>query len=68
MGGLVRTILDLKIRVESMEKKDEENGKDDLESILKRQQMNTKAIAENKDAILKIDEEIHALSRKFLML
>ena len=63
MGGLVRTILDLKIRVESMEKKDDENGKDDLESILKRQQMNTKAIAENKDAILKIDEEIHALSR-----
>ena len=63
MGGLVKTILDLKIRVESMEKKDVDNGKDDLESILERQQLNTKAIAENKEAILKIDMEIKALSR-----
>ena len=36
MGGLVKTILDLKIRLESLEKKDDENGKDDIESILER--------------------------------
>ena len=36
MGGLVKTSLDLKIRLESLEKKDDENGKDDIESILER--------------------------------
>ena len=63
MGGLVKTILDLKMRVEAVEKRDVDSGKDDLESILERQKVNTKAIAENKEAILKIDKEIEALSR-----
>ena len=63
MGGLVKTVLDLKSKVEALEKKPGEYLLDEVEKILGRQRINDKAIAANNDTILKIDKEIHALSK-----
>ena len=63
MGGLVKTVLDLKSKVEALEKKPGEYLLDEVEKILERQRINDKAIAANNDAILKIDKEMHALSK-----
>ena len=58
MAGLVRTVLDLKAKVESLERKDEKNGDDELIAIIEKQEVLDKAIAANSDAIGKIDKEI----------
>ena len=52
MGGLVRTILDLKSEVEVLKKRDEDTQKDDMESLMERQ----------KTVIKKIDKEILDIS------
>ena len=62
MAGLVRTIIDLKARLESVEKKVEESKKDDLEGLIGKQIAVDEAIATNSAAILKIEEEIKVLS------
>ena len=63
MGGLVKTILDLKSKVEALEKKDEKNQEGGIQDIFERQKDIEKAIAANTDAILKIDKEILNLSQ-----
>ena len=60
---MVKTVLDLKSKVEALEKKPGEYLLDEVEKILERQRINDKAIAANNDAILKIDKEMHALSK-----
>ena len=58
MAGLVRTVLDLRAKVETFERKYEKNGNDELKAIIEKQEVLDKAIAANSDAIGKIDEEI----------
>ena len=63
MAGLVRTILDLKSRVESLEgSKAQTNPKDDFDKLLKKQKTVDDAINANTAAIVKIDEEIKVLN------
>ena len=64
MGGLVKTILDLKAKVETLEKKGEGNQMDEIEKINEKQRINDEAIAANTDAISKIDKELRALEEK----
>ena len=63
MGGLVKTIIDLKHRVETLEKGANENHKKEIEYISENQNVIDKAIAANKNAIQNIDKEIHTLSQ-----
>ena len=58
MGGLVKTVLDLKSKVEELEKKIAEKDKDEIEDIREKQRIIDKAIAANSVAISKIDKEI----------
>ena len=62
MAGLVRTILDLKSKGESLEKKLEGDKNDDLEELINKQKVVDEAISANSAAILKIDQEIQVLS------
>ena len=62
MAGLVRTILDLKSKVESLEERVEGNKTDDLEELIQKQKRVDEAIGANSAAIMKIDEEIKVLS------
>ena len=64
MGGLVKTILDLKAKVEALGKKGEGNQMDEIEKIHEKQRINDKAIAANTNAITKIDKELRALEGK----
>ena len=63
MGGLVKTILDLKSKVEALEQKDSENQKRECEIIFQKKEIMDKAIAANSDAIMRIDKEIINLSK-----
>ena len=58
MGGLVRIVLDLKSRVEILEKRLDENHLEDVNNIMEKQIIIDKAIAVNAAAIMKIDEEL----------
>ena len=61
MAGLVRTIIDLKSKVESLEEKVKGNKSDDVEVLVDKQKAVDEAIAKNSAAIIKIDEEIQVL-------
>ena len=63
MAGMVRTIIDLKSKVESLEKRSEENKKDDLKVLIDKQKAVDEAIAANSAAILVIDKEIQVLRK-----
>ena len=58
VGGLVKNLLNLQSKVETMEKKLEEKYKNDVKTILDKQKILDKAIADNSAAITKIDKEI----------
>ena len=64
MGGLVKTMIDLKHRGETLEKGANENHKKEIENILEKQNMIDKAIAANKNVIQNIDKEIHSKSKR----
>ena len=64
MGGLVRTIVDLKSRFESVEKQLEEAKKDDFQILVEKQRAVDEAIAANLAAISEIDKEIKVLSKE----
>ena len=58
MGGLVKTILYLKSKVDKLEQKIEKDSDNDIESIVQKQNLLDKAFAANNDAIKRIEEEI----------
>ena len=58
VGGLVKNLLNLLSKVETMEKKLEEKYTNDVKTILDKQKILDKAIADNSAAITKIDKEI----------
>ena len=62
MGGLIKTILDLKHRVETLEKGTNVDHKKEIGEIMEKQNLIDKTIAANVDAIKDIDEEIKTLS------
>ena len=64
MGGLVRTILDLKKKVETLENQVPKDQKDDIDKILEKQKKVEVAIAKNEEAILNIDKEMVKLVKK----
>lgn len=63
MGGLVKTIVDLKSKVDKLEKKLEKDSDNDIESIVQKQNLLDKAIAANNDAIKKVEMEIVNFSK-----
>ena len=63
MGGLVRTIIDLKTKVESLEERLKGNQKDDLAELMVKQKRVDEAITANSIAIQNIDDEIKVLSQ-----
>ena len=63
MGGLVRTIIDLKTKVESLEERLKGNQKDDLAELMVKQTKVDEAITANSNAIQNIDDEIKVLSQ-----
>ena len=63
MGGLVRTIIDLKSKVEALENKAENNQHNELANIMEKQEIVDKAIAANSEAIIRIDQEILSFSK-----
>ena len=50
MGGLVKTIIDLKSRVDILEKRQEKNGDKDIDDIVDKQIVLDKAMAANNEA------------------
>ena len=62
MAGLVRTIIDLKLRAESLEQNLQENQKDDVGELIEKQKRVDEAIAANTEAIVNIYQEIKILS------
>ena len=60
MGGLVRTIVDLKSKVDALETKNENN---ELQNIIEKQAIIDEAIAANSTAINRIDQEILSYSK-----
>ena len=58
VGGLVKNLLNLQSKVETMEKKLEDKFTKDVETILEKQKILDKAIVDNSAAITKIDNEI----------
>jgi hypothetical protein len=58
VGGLVKNLLNLQSKVETMEKKLEDKFTNDVETILEKQKILDKAIVDNSAAITKIDNEI----------
>ena len=65
VGGLVKTILDLKAKVEKLEEKAKKDKNDEVEKIMEKQIVIDKAIVDNSAAITKIDKELQkALKQK----
>ena len=58
VGGLVKNLLNLQSKVETMQKKLEDKFTKDVKTILEKQKILDKAIADNSAAITKIDNEI----------
>ena len=56
-----KTVLDLKSKIEELENKIAEKDKDEIESIREKQIIIVKAIAANSAAISKIDKEIQTV-------
>ena len=64
LGGLVKTMLYMKSKIQALEKKVEENQEEEIRNILRKQYDIDKAIAANVEAITKIDKEIINFSQK----
>ena len=63
MGGLVKTVLDLKSTVEILQKKVENDFNDEVNNIIEKQKSVDKAIAANEAALSEINKELTNLHR-----
>ena len=63
-GGIVKMVKDLKITVESIEKKISLKENEEIREILETQRVIDEVIVANSDAIKRIDKEIEKLSKK----
>ena len=64
MGGLIKTILDIKHRVFTLEKGDIVDHKKEIDEIMEKWNLIDKATAVNVDAIKDIDKEILTLRKR----